>query len=105
MTKVKRFLCGATVASLVAGTGAVVGTQTGLSAVTADWMLAAEHVLLIGTDGTNLDKILEYAYNEDSGFKTAMDQGITGTASLTNHTTFSGPSWTTILTEPVTNSV
>ncbi|WP_409428852.1 alkaline phosphatase family protein [Mycobacterium sp. SMC-11] len=98
MTKVKRFLCGATVAGLVAGTGAMVGTQTGLSAVTADWMLAAEHVLLIGTDGTNLDKILEYAYNQDSGFKTAMDQGITGTASLTNHTTFSGPSWTTILT-------
>lgn|GEM_PF-5889900 len=63
MTKTKRFLCGATVAGLVAGTGAVVGTETGLSAVTADWMLAAEHVLLIGTDGTNLDKILEYAYN------------------------------------------
>nr|WP_024443497.1 alkaline phosphatase family protein [Mycobacterium sp. UM_WGJ] len=98
MTKMKRFLCGATVAGLIAGTGAVVGTQPGLSARTADWLLAAEHVLLIGTDGTNLDKILEYAYNQDSGFKTAMDQGITGTASLVNHTTFSGPSWSTILT-------
>ncbi|QZA09111.1 alkaline phosphatase family protein [Mycolicibacter heraklionensis] len=98
MTKVQRFLCGATVAGLVAGTGAVVGAQTGPSELRADWMLAAEHVLLIGTDGTNLDKILEYAYNAGSGFKTAMDQGITGTASLINHTTFSGPSWSTILT-------
>ncbi len=98
MTKVKQFLCGAAVASLVAGTGAAVGTQVGLSTVTADWMLTAEHVLLIGLDGVNLAKVLEYAYNDDSGFKTAMDQGITGTASLTNHTTLSGPSWSTILT-------
>ncbi len=98
MTSIKQFLCGAAVAGLVAGTGAAVGTQAGLSALTADWWLAAEHVLLIGTDGTNLDKILQYAYNDDSGFKTAMDHGITGTASITNHTTISGPSWSTILT-------
>ncbi|MCV7383400.1 alkaline phosphatase family protein [Mycolicibacter longobardus] len=98
MTTVKQFLCGAAVASLVAGGGAAVGTQVGLSTLSADWMLAAEHVLLIGVDGVNLSKILEYAYNEDSGFKTAMDQGITGAASLTNHTTISGPSWSTILT-------
>ncbi len=98
MTTIKQFLCGATVAGLVAGTGAAVGTQPGLSALTADWMLLAEHVLLIGTDGTNLDKILQYAYGDDSGFKTAMDNGITGAATEVNHTTISGPSWSTVLT-------
>lgn len=96
MTTIKKFLSGVAVAGLVAGTGAAVGSPVGLSATTADWLLAAEHVLLIGTDGTNLSKILEYAY--DSGFKTAMDQGITGAATEVNHTTISGPSWSTILT-------
>ncbi|CAJ1495865.1 alkaline phosphatase family protein [[Mycobacterium] holstebronense] len=96
MTTIKKFLSGVAVAGLVAGTGAAVGSPAGLSATTADWLLAAEHVLLIGTDGTNLSKILEYAY--DSGFKTAMDQGITGAATEVNHTTISGPSWSTILT-------
>lgn len=98
MTTIKRFLCGATVAGLVAGTGAAVGAPVVHSSALADWMLAAEHVLLIGTDGTNLSKILEYAYGEDSGFKTAMDQGITGATSEVNHTTISGPSWSSILT-------
>ncbi|GFG87366.1 MULTISPECIES: alkaline phosphatase family protein [Mycobacteriaceae] len=98
MTTIKQFLCGATVAGMVAATGAAVGAPAGLSAVTADWLLAAEHVLLIGLDGVNLSKVLEYAYDDDSGFKTAMDQGITGAASLTNHTTLSGPSWSTVLT-------
>ncbi|MGV0731371.1 alkaline phosphatase family protein [Mycolicibacter sinensis] len=98
MTTIKKFLCGATVAGMVAGTGAAIGVPSGLSALTADWLLAAEHVLLIGTDGTNLSKILEYAYGDDSGFKTAMDQGITGATTEVNHTTISGPSWSTILT-------
>ncbi|OBK89682.1 alkaline phosphatase family protein [Mycolicibacter sinensis] len=98
MTTLKQVLCGAAVAGLVAGTGAAVGTQAGLPTRTAEWMLAAEHVLLIGVDGVNLSKILEYAYNDASGFKTAMDQGITGAATEVNHTTISGPSWSTILT-------
>ncbi|MEO6794966.1 MAG: alkaline phosphatase family protein [Mycobacterium sp.] len=98
MTTVKQFLCGAAVAGLVAGTGSVVATQVGLSARTADWMLAAEHVLLFGTDGTNLDKILEYAYNDDSGFKMLMDRGVTGATSIVGHQTMSTPSWSTILT-------
>ncbi|OBH14780.1 phosphodiesterase [Mycolicibacter terrae] len=97
MTTIKQFLCGAAAAGLVAGTGAAVAAPASL-VHTADWMLAAEHVLLIGVDGANLAKILEYAYNDASGFKTAMDQGITGTASITNHTSLSGPSWSTILT-------
>jgi len=95
---IKQALCGAAVAGLVAGTGSVVGTPAGLSPRTAEWMLAAEHVLLIGVDGVNLSKILEYAYNDASGFKMAMDQGITGAATEVNHTTISGPSWSTILT-------
>jgi hypothetical protein len=98
VTKIRKFLCGGVVAGLVAGTGAAVGVPVGYSAVNADWLLAAEHVLLIGVDGVNLSKILEYAYNDASGFKTAMDQGITGAATEVNHTTISGPSWSTILT-------
>ncbi|MDD7813146.1 alkaline phosphatase family protein [Mycobacterium sp. CSUR Q5927] len=99
MTSIKQILCGTAVASLVAGTGAAIGAPIGYVGPSAlDWLLAAEHVLLIGTDGTNLDKILQYAYGDDSGFKVAMDQGITGAASEVNHTTISGPSWSTILT-------
>ncbi|MGV0625637.1 alkaline phosphatase family protein [Mycolicibacter minnesotensis] len=98
MTTIKQFLCSAAVAGLVAGTSTVAGAHVGMSKVTTDWMLAAEHVLLIGLDGVNLSKVLEYAYGDDSGFKTAMDQGVTGTATVINHTTLSGPSWSTILT-------
>ncbi len=102
MTTIKQFLCGAAVAGLVAGAGPAVGTPIAAVAPstpsTADWVLAAEHVLLIGVDGTNLAKILQYAYNDDSGFKTLMDQGITGATTMVNHTTISGPSWSTILT-------
>lgn len=59
---------------------------------------SATHVLLIGTDGTNLSKILEYAYTDGSGFKVIMDEAITGATSIVGHTTISGPSWSTILT-------
>lgn len=98
MTTISKYLSTVAVAGLVAGTAAAVGTAAGMSTTTADWLLTAEHVLLIGTDGTNLSKVLEYAYNNDSGFKTAMDNGITGAATEVNHTTISGPSWSTILT-------
>jgi hypothetical protein len=100
VTTLKQVLSGAAVAGLVAGTASGVGTPASYvgSSALADWVLAADHVLLIGTDGTNLDKILEHAYDDDSGFKTLMDQGITGAASMINHTTISGPSWSTILT-------
>ncbi|MGV0625635.1 alkaline phosphatase family protein [Mycolicibacter minnesotensis] len=97
-TSLKKALCGAAVATLVAGAASGVGPASAASSLSADWMLTAENVLLIGTDGTNLSKILEYAYNEGSGFRTLMDQGITGAATEVNHTTISGPSWSTILT-------
>ncbi len=68
------------------------------ASVTASQVTEPTHVLLIGTDGTNMSKILEYAYEPGSGFRTLMDEGVTGTTSLVGHTTISGPSWSTILT-------
>jgi hypothetical protein len=81
------------------------GTNTRYRAASAQAQAEAfadppvNHVLLIGTDGTNLSKILQYAYDDPaSGFRIAMDEGITGATSLVGHTTISGPSWSTILT-------
>jgi arylsulfatase A-like enzyme len=54
-------------------------------------------VLLIGTDGTNLDKILADPV-ANVGFIDLMNQSVTGATSIVGHTTISGPSWTTILT-------
>jgi hypothetical protein len=54
------------------------------------------HVLLIGTDGTNLDKVLEDPTNV--GFFNLMDESVTGATTIVGHTTISGPSWSTILT-------
>ena len=73
--------------------------RTVQAAATVQVVDTPTHVLLIGTDGTNMSKILEYTYdNPDSGFRVAMDEGITGATSLVGHTTISGPSWSTILT-------
>ena len=84
------------------------GTVTGSAATTRRAAPAAAtvqlvdtptHVLLLGVDGANLSKILEYTYDEpDSGFRAVMDEGITAATSLVGHTTISGPSWSTILT-------
>ena len=66
---------------------------------TASQITEPTHVILIGTDGTNMSKILEYAYDDPaSGFRILMDQGVTGTGTIVGHTTISGPSWSTILT-------
>lgn len=54
------------------------------------------HVLLIGTDGTNLSKVIDDIANQ--GFFDLMEQSVTGATSIVGHTTISGPSWTTILT-------
>lgn len=64
-----------------------------VAAVTAD---PPVHVLLIGTDGTNLSKILADPAN--TGFFNLMDQSVTGATTLVGHTTISGPSWSTIMT-------
>ncbi|MBU3705436.1 MAG: alkaline phosphatase family protein [Mycobacterium sp.] len=66
---------------------------------TASQITEPTHVILIGTDGTNMSKILEYDYDRPgSGFRIVMDQGVTGTTTFVGHTTLSGPSWSTILT-------
>jgi hypothetical protein len=98
VTTTKQVVSGLAVAGLVAGTGPAVARVAPSGLVAADWVLTAEHVLLIGTDGTNLDKILDHSYADDSGFKALMDQGITGASTMVDHTTISGPSWSTILT-------
>jgi len=54
------------------------------------------HVLLIGTDGTNLNKVLADPTNV--GFFNLMNESVTGATTLVGHTTISGPSWSTILT-------
>ena len=74
-------------------------TRRAANAVAAVQVTEPTHVLLIGVDGVNMSKILEYAYDEPtSGFRILMDQGVTGTTSFVGHTTLSGPSWSTILT-------
>ncbi len=88
-------------ASAVTVTASATNTRRTVPAAAAAAQVAdtPTHVLLIGTDGTNLSKILEYTYDQpDSGFRALMDGGITGATSLVGHTTISGPSWTTILT-------
>jgi Type I phosphodiesterase / nucleotide pyrophosphatase len=54
------------------------------------------HVLLIGVNGTNLSAILADDYNQE--FFDLMNDGTTGAATITGHTTISNPSWTAMLT-------
>jgi hypothetical protein len=54
------------------------------------------HVLVIGTDGTNLEKILADPLNDN--FFALMDNGTTAASTIVGHTTISNPSWTTMLT-------
>ena len=67
-----------------------------VASVTAPAADAPVHVLLIGTDGTNLNKVLADPAN--TGFFSLMDQSVTGATTLVGHTTISGPSWSTIFT-------
>ena len=80
----------ATSSAAVRGRAAV---ASAVASVAADTPV---HVLLIGTDGTNLSKVLADPANV--GFFNLMDQSVTGATSLVGHTTISGPSWSTILT-------
>ena len=71
-------------------------TRRGANAVAAVQVTEPRRVLLIGTDGTNLDKVLADPANV--GFFDLMAESVTGATSIVGHTTISGPSWTTILT-------
>ena len=71
-------------------------TRRGANAVAAVQVTEPRRVLLIDTDGTNLDKVLADPANV--GFFDLMAESVTGATSIVGHTTISGPSWTTILT-------
>ena len=62
-------------------------------------LLAAPNAnfLLIGTDGTNLSKILADAAGTPN-FHALMDNSVTSASTIVGHTTISNPSWTTIQT-------
>ncbi|MCV7006740.1 MULTISPECIES: PE domain-containing protein [Mycobacterium] len=53
--------------------------------------------LLIGTDGTNLSKILADPLGTPN-FHAFMQQSVTSASTIVGHTSFSNPSWTTIQT-------
>ena len=81
------------------------GTNTRVRAASAVAQAAVladppTHVLLIGVDGTNLSKILQYTWDNpnSTGFQELMEEGTTAATSIVGHTTISGPSWTTIMT-------
>ncbi|WP_243841419.1 alkaline phosphatase family protein [Mycobacterium sp. DL592] len=87
-----------TLANVVAfSASATSGRVRSASATTTLLSAQPTHVLLIGTDGTNLGKILADPV-ANSGFIDLMNQSVTGATSIVGHTTISGPSWTTILT-------
>ncbi len=56
----------------------------------------AQHVLVIGLDGTNLSAILADDYNQN--LFDLMNDGTTAASTIIGHTTISNPSWTGILT-------
>lgn len=84
-------------AAVTLSASATSGRVRSASAVTTLLASQPTHVLLIGTDGTNLDKILADPV-ANAGFINLMNQSVTGATSIVGHTTISGPSWTTILT-------
>ena len=72
-------------------------TRRGANAVAAVQVAPPTRVLLIGVDGTNLDKVLADPV-ANVGFIDLMEESVTGATSIVGHTTISGPSWTTVLT-------
>lgn len=56
-----------------------------------------ENFLLIGTDGTNLSRILADPAGTPN-FHLLMDQSVTSASTIVGHTSVSNPSWTTIQT-------
>ncbi|MDP7707283.1 MULTISPECIES: PE domain-containing protein [unclassified Mycobacterium] len=60
-------------------------------------MLAPDrNFLLIGTDGTNLSRVLADPLNVN--FRAFMSDGVTSASTIVGHTSVSNPSWTTIQT-------
>ncbi len=55
-----------------------------------------ENFLLIGTDGTNLSRVLADPLNVN--FRELMGESVTSASTIVGHTSISNPSWTTIQT-------
>ena len=55
-----------------------------------------ENFLLIGTDGTNLSRVLADPLNVN--FRALMGESVTSASTIVGHTSVSNPSWTTIQT-------
>nr|WP_081287665.1 PE domain-containing protein [Mycobacterium asiaticum] len=91
--------------SLFGASGATgnVGTFRNVTFVSAEdaavWAMANPdaNFLLIGTDGTNLSRILADAAGTPN-FHALMEQSVTSASTVIGHTTVSNPSWTTIQT-------
>ena len=83
--------------------GALVDTITFMDeADFAEWALATPdgNFLLIGTDGTNLSRILALGDGPTGtpNFHAFMEQSTTSASTIIGHTSVSNPSWTTIQT-------
>lgn len=93
---------GAVAVSTSASTGRNRGVSPAASvAVLADYQQQqsagpAQHVLLIGIDGTDLSSILADGFNQN--LFDLMNGGTTAASTMVGHTTISNPSWTGILT-------
>jgi hypothetical protein len=87
-------------------TSVMTGRSRGVNAAAAVTMIseqyqplsagAAQHVLLIGIDGTDLSSILADPANQN--LFNLMNNGTTAVSTIVGHTTISNPSWTGVLT-------
>lgn len=87
-------------------TSVLTGRSRGVNAAAAVTMIseqyqplsagAAQHVLLIGIDGTDLSSILVDPANQN--LFNLMNNGTTAVSTIVGHTTISNPSWTGVLT-------
>ncbi|MCV6985001.1 PE domain-containing protein [Mycobacterium shinjukuense] len=87
----------------VPGATGSVGAQPTVLSVSQQQALALlmmapdANFLLIGTDGTNLSKILADPAGTPN-FHALMQQSVTSASTIVGHTTVSNPSWTTMMT-------
>lgn len=65
-------------------------------AILLQYLAPDRNFLLIGTDGTNLSRVLADPANVN--FQAFMSDGVTSASTIVGHTSVSNPSWTTIQT-------
>ncbi|WP_205873744.1 PE domain-containing protein [Mycobacterium camsae] len=76
--------------------GAILNMVTPEEAILLQYMAPDKNFLLIGTDGTNLSRVLADPLNVN--FRTFMSEGVTSASTIVGHTSVSNPSWTTMQT-------